>query len=191
MEDVLLPESPSPELQLPEAEEREVQGSTNSPGISFHALTGQVVPSTLKIAGSIKGQGVIVLIDGGSTNNFVQTKLANHLHLVVNPAHSLRVTVGNGDAVPSMGSCSEIKLRLGETTFTVDLILLPIYGADIVLGVQWLRQFGPVIFDYTEMYMEFDYLGQRVRLQGWGQLQYDVARPASFRKSDPNTSQFF
>lgn len=37
-----------------------------------------------------------------------------------------------------MGACSGDNLRFGETTFTVDLILLPIYGADIVLGVQWL-----------------------------------------------------
>lgn len=47
---------------------------------------GQIVPFTLKIAGAINGKEVIVLVDGGSTNNFVQTKLASYLNLIVQPS---------------------------------------------------------------------------------------------------------
>lgn len=49
------------------------------PSISLHAFTGQFVHRTLKVAGSVNGQSVVALIDGGSTHNFIQTRLAKHL----------------------------------------------------------------------------------------------------------------
>lgn len=42
-----------------------------TPCMSFHALNGFLVPSILKIAGHIYGNEVMVLIDSGSTNNFI------------------------------------------------------------------------------------------------------------------------
>lgn len=71
----------------------------DNPCISYHALTGQVVPSTLKLIGTINGKEIIVLVDGGSTNNFVQSQLVSHLGLAVEPSSHLRVIVGNGDAL--------------------------------------------------------------------------------------------
>lgn len=105
----------------------------DSPCISFHALTGRSVPSTLKLAGSINGQPVVVLIDGGSTNNFVHARLADHLQLTVLPSPHLHVTVGNGETLGCSGECRQVALRLGNAFFEVDLFLLPIYGADLVL----------------------------------------------------------
>ena len=55
---------------------------------------------------------------------------------------------------------------MAGTIFTVDLILLPIYGADLVLGVQWLRQLGPILFGYDKLWMEFTYQDKRLRLNG-------------------------
>nr|GEX49229.1 Ty3/gypsy retrotransposon protein [Tanacetum cinerariifolium] len=65
----------------------------------LHAFTGQFVPRTLKVAGSINGHSVVALIDGGSTHNFIQTRLAKHLGLTIQPSPHLQVTVGNGDTV--------------------------------------------------------------------------------------------
>lgn len=96
---------------------------------------GQIIPSTLKLAGSINGQAVMVLIDGGSTNNFIQSRLADQLQLVVQPSSHLRVTVSNGDALTCGGECSGVPLKIGKALFTVDVILLPIYSADVVLSV--------------------------------------------------------
>lgn len=47
------------------------------PSLYFVSRTdGKLVPSTLKIASSINGWDVIVLVDGGSKNNFIQLHLA-------------------------------------------------------------------------------------------------------------------
>ncbi|KAL5848937.1 hypothetical protein ACOSQ4_006950 [Xanthoceras sorbifolium] len=41
------------------------------PEISFHAITGTTHPQTIRLQGRMKGKEVIMLVDGGSTHNFV------------------------------------------------------------------------------------------------------------------------
>ncbi|XP_039137100.1 uncharacterized protein LOC120274627 [Dioscorea cayenensis subsp. rotundata] len=159
-----------------------------SPSISFHALTGQLVPSTLKLSGFLNGQKVVILIDGGSTNNFIQSQLARHLGLPIQPSPQLRVTVGNGDSVDCAGTCHQVSLQLGEASFSVDLILLPIYGADIVLGVQWLSDLGPVLFDYRHLWMEFIHHGTTIRLNGLTPLQLSYISPSALTKHSLTSS---
>ena len=46
------------------------------PEISFHALAGQPTATTLRLKGRLQNVEVQVLVDGGSTHNFVQERLA-------------------------------------------------------------------------------------------------------------------
>lgn len=62
--------------------------------------------------------------------NFVQTKLATHLNLVVQPVDDLHIMVGNGEALSCGGECSKVLLKMGDALVTVDFILLPTYGVD-------------------------------------------------------------
>ncbi len=41
--------------------------------------------------------------------------------------------------------------------FRTDLFLLPLAGCDVVLGIQWLRTLGPILWDFTELKMEFQF----------------------------------
>jgi hypothetical protein len=54
-----------------------------TPTISCNALAGINTPQTLKIEGYIKNKKVIVLIDSGSTHNFIHYKLAKALNCFV------------------------------------------------------------------------------------------------------------
>lgn len=117
---------------------------TTTPSISLHAFTGQFVPRTLKVTGSINGHSIVALFDGGSTHNFIQSRLAKHLGMAIQPIPHLNVTVGNGDTIGCLGLAHQQSILLGQTPFSTDLYLLPIYGADIVLGVEWLAKLGPV-----------------------------------------------
>lgn len=152
---------------------------------------GKLVPSTLKLAGTINGQEVVVLVDGGSTNNFIQSRLAAHLHLTVQPSSHMKVTVGNGGALSCGGECTGVVLMMGGATFTVDLLLLPIYDADLVLGVQWMLQLGPTLFDYKNLWMEFNYQGNQIRLNGLTQPQFHLIRAASLTKPGMDGMQLY
>lgn len=62
--------------------------------------------------------------------------------------------MGNGEVLTSGGECQCVPLQLGEMIISVDLLLLPIFGADIVLGVHLLAKLGPIVFDYQPLWME-------------------------------------
>jgi hypothetical protein len=69
--------------------------------ISCNALNGISTPQTLKIEGYIKKKKVIVLIDSGSTHNFIHYKLAKDLNFFVYPAPEFQVMIADGGTINS------------------------------------------------------------------------------------------
>jgi len=69
-----------------------------------------------------------------------------------------------------------------HTSFTVDLYVLPISGANIVLGVHWLRSLGPIITYYNKLCMQFIYNGQLVTLQGDQDAHLTMLTTPQFRR---------
>jgi len=47
--------------------------------ISFNSLAGQMAPKTLRLLGMLVGHQVVILVDGGSTHNFIQEELVCQL----------------------------------------------------------------------------------------------------------------
>ncbi|CAM8999668.1 unnamed protein product [Rhodiola kirilowii] len=137
-----------------------------APCITFHALQGRTAPSTLRFHAVSYGQPMLVLVDSGSTHNFVQTRVARFLKLAIEPATHLSVTVGNGDEMKCEGVCREVPISINNTLFSVDLHLLPVFGADLVLGAQWLADVGPTTFCYRNMWMSLQRDGQTITLFG-------------------------
>ena len=53
------------------------------PEISLHAIIGSLNPKTMQVIGWIGGQEFVILIDSGSTHNFVDTLICKKAHLLV------------------------------------------------------------------------------------------------------------
>jgi hypothetical protein len=134
--------------------------------ISLHALMGHTIPQTFRVMGQICNNTVGVLIDSGSTHNFVQDRVVKQLGLATQQAHSFKVLVGNGEQLSCTTMCSQVPLFLGPHEFPVDLFVLPLSGAELVLGVQWLKTLGPILTDYEKLTMSFTKDGQRIQLTG-------------------------
>jgi hypothetical protein len=56
---------------------------TVEPIISLNALTGFSAPQTLKLIGYIKHQKVIILVDSGSTHNFIHCHISQETHYYI------------------------------------------------------------------------------------------------------------
>ncbi|KAL0395952.1 UNVERIFIED_CONTAM: Transposon Ty3-G Gag-Pol polyprotein [Sesamum calycinum] len=63
------------------------------------------------------------------------------------------------------GVCRDVPLLL-QYNFSVSLYVIPIFGADIVLGVQWLSSLGLFISDFSVPSMQFAHNGHWVTLTG-------------------------
>lgn len=104
--------------------------------ISFHSLAGHLAPETLLLVGYIGSQHMVILIYGGSNHNFIQESLALQLGLPTHTSPSLSVMVGNGQYFPCNRLCEAITILIQDISFTLDLYVLPLCGANLVLGVQ-------------------------------------------------------
>lgn len=135
-----------------------------TPQISLNTMEGTPAPQTFRLLGQLRRHQVIILIDGGSTHNFIQSRLARFLALSTVPTATLRVMVGNGNTLECNTQSLQVPISIQDHTFTLDLFHLPLCGADLVLGVQWLKQLGPITTDYQRLTMTFSHLGRNITL---------------------------
>jgi hypothetical protein len=84
-----------------------------TPTILCNALAGINTPQTLKIEGYIKKKKLIVLIDSGSTHNFIHYKLAKYLNFFVYLAPEFQVMIVDGGIINCLGKCNKINLTMG------------------------------------------------------------------------------
>ncbi|XP_038704764.1 uncharacterized protein LOC120000718 [Tripterygium wilfordii] len=110
---------------------------------------------TMKVEGTVKTHPVIVLIDSGSTHNFVSSKLVKQMGWQLEKTAEFKVMIADGGQVLSMGCCTSVPLMMGSYSCMMNLFVLPLGGCDIVLGVQWLQTVSPVLWDFQELTMQF------------------------------------
>ncbi|GJZ63642.1 transposon ty3-G gag-pol polyprotein [Tanacetum coccineum] len=136
------------------------------PEVSFHAITGTNHPQTLRLAGRIKNKDVVVLIDGGSTHNFIDQTLVDRFGLSIDRKITFEVIVGNRAKELCPGRVRDLSLTIQGYTITTDFWVLPAAACPVVLGIQWLKTLGPVETDYQKLTLGFTIAGATHILQG-------------------------
>jgi hypothetical protein len=137
-----------------------------TPTISCHALDRIITPQTLNIEGYIKNKNVIVLIDYGSTHNFIHYKFAKSLNCFVSLAPAFQVMIENGGTINCSGKFHKINITMGEYVMNSPMIVITMGGVDVVLGVQWLQSLGTMDFNFQELVMNFSLEGKEFELRG-------------------------
>ena len=102
--------------------------------LSFNALRGFIVAGTMRFEGRIQGAVVQILLDSGSSDNFIQPRIAKSLKLPIQPSPQFQVMVGNGQTMPTEGVVQDLQVTIQGHELTLSVYLLPITRADIVLG---------------------------------------------------------
>ncbi|GJW88274.1 putative nucleotidyltransferase, ribonuclease H, partial [Tanacetum coccineum] len=98
----------------------------------------------MRVRGYVGKQPLHILIDCGSTHNFLDVFAAKKLPCQLTPTIPLRVDVANGS---KMVSSSE-------------------WGCDMVLGIQWLSTLGYINRNLKNLTMKFNYQGNKIMLRG-------------------------
>ncbi|RRT67656.1 hypothetical protein BHM03_00009746 [Ensete ventricosum] len=128
-------------------------------------LAGYTNLQKLKIEGFLEQQFVIVLIDVGSTHNFMCSKVAAHLMHQKEDYNGFEVKVANGQIMKCNQKCPRVKLILQKQDIVADFFLLPLDGFDIVLDVDWLSTIGDVFWNFSKLTMKFFRKGKQVILR--------------------------
>jgi hypothetical protein len=65
------------------------------PAISLNAIIGFSAPQTLKLIGYIKHQKVIILVDSGSTHNFIHRSISQETNCYIREVNNFQIMIAN------------------------------------------------------------------------------------------------
>lgn len=117
-----------------------------------------------------------MLIDSGSSHNIIQPRIAEFLGLPIVAIKPFLVFVGNGQTIQYSGSCLDVPVNLSGHEFHIPFFVLLVHGADIVLGVHWLKTLESFLSDYNVPSIQFTHNGIPITIVG----DTSSAIPASF-----------
>ncbi|XP_028807937.1 uncharacterized protein LOC114762595 [Neltuma alba] len=152
--------------------------------ISLHAILGGSTSSTMKLQGTLLSKPVLILIDSGSTHNFIYEKIVAELKIPTQQIPTFGVQIGNGNIIACRSVCKQVEIQVQSLTIKDDFFPFAIGGADMVLGIKWLASLNTVEANWQKMYMIFWVNGKRYKLQGTPQSERTKASLHSFMSTE-------
>ena len=116
--------------------------------LSLHAMSGAKAPSTMRLMAWIGRHKVTLLVDSGSSHNFVNANIIKKIELRGVAVEPFEVKVANGEKLKCDEVVRDVKLNVQGVMIVMDLHVLTIVGLDVVLGIAWLKSVGMVLTDY-------------------------------------------
>jgi hypothetical protein len=137
-----------------------------TPHLSLHALQGTTGCHTIKVWGKLDKCPIFILIDSGSTHNFLNANLASKQNCLLTPIKPMLVEAANGGTMSCTKLCKNLQWKMQGVQFQADVFVMPLQSYDMVLGIQWLKLLGNVLANYEDKWMNFWWEGNEVTLKG-------------------------
>jgi hypothetical protein len=115
--------------------------------LSVNAAQGTSFGNRVRMVADLYGQEVIILIDSGSSSNFISESLASEWRHWA-PLNSIKqVRVANGDVLRCTHELVDCPVWISRHGFKMTLKILPLSCYDIILGINWLEGHNPMEVD--------------------------------------------
>ncbi|KAG8368991.1 hypothetical protein BUALT_Bualt15G0103800 [Buddleja alternifolia] len=134
--------------------------------ISMHAMTGIHDYKTMRVTRITKGKPIHILIDTGSTHNFIDLEAAKRLGCKLQPMTPFVVSVADGNKIHSSFIWRNFSWKMQGVKFIADLMTIPLGGCDMVLGIQWLITLGDINWNFSQLKMDFTTDNKKVVSRG-------------------------
>ncbi|KAJ4817704.1 polyprotein [Rhynchospora pubera] len=120
---------------------------------------------TLKYKGLIGPIPICALVDSGSTHSFINPSIVQQLALPTSVTIPLSIKIADGSKLNTDTVCEDLAFQLQGIEFCGNLRVLEIQGYDVILGMDWLSQFGLMTIDWNMGTLYIKHKGQDVKLQ--------------------------
>ncbi|GAB2287909.1 hypothetical protein Dimus_037966 [Dionaea muscipula] len=154
-------------------EEEEVyedaHGDTYNPvkeEVPTEALSSLTFQHVFKVRGIARGREMNILVDSGATSSFLDAAIIQKVECSVVGTNPLRVAVANGECMVSHAMCPNFFWTMDEEPFKADLMIFYLGTYDLVLGLDWMKQFGLIIIDLNKFTISFIKEGRRCEVKG-------------------------
>lgn len=98
----------------------------------------------MRMLAGLKGEHVIILLDIGSSHNYVSKQVVYQLKLSPSKADKIKVRIASGKNMLSHGFCEKVPIHIHDIVFTIDFDILELNDYDIVPDTDWFRQLGSI-----------------------------------------------
>lgn len=123
----------------------------------------------MRVTGQFNGQPLNILVDTGSTHNFLDTNTAKQMGCQLKQTYPLQVSIPGSNNLISRQECKGFVWQMQGEMFQTDVMLLPLGGCEMVLGMQWLSTLGDVLCNFLKLRMHFVHKGKKVVITGTSQ----------------------
>ncbi|KAK0571245.1 hypothetical protein LWI29_013061 [Acer saccharum] len=130
--------------------------------LSLNAMYGISKPSTMRLMAWVGKFKVSMLVDSGSSHNFINTNIVRKIGLRGAAIEPFDMKVANGEKLKCEEVVHEVKMNVQRVRIAADLHVFSLVGVDVVLGNAWLKSIGKVVTYFDAMTIEFK-LGGRKR----------------------------
>jgi hypothetical protein len=149
--------------------------------LSECAVSDTVGKRTIRLQGLLQNQEILILVDSGSSSNFLSEQLVSRLQLSTQECVPSQVTIADGGKMLCNQVVTGLEWWCQGKTFKTDLKVLPLGGYDMILGMEWLEEFSPMWVDWKRKKMRLTYEEKRITLVGIKE-QLDQCKPVSARQ---------
>lgn len=134
--------------------------------LTLHFMMGIHTFKTMRITGSAFGKPIHVLIDCGSTHNFFDLDYAKKTGCKLKETTPFYVDLAGNKRIISKYECKNFTWRMQGVQFHTDIMILPLGGCDMVLGIQWLVTLGDIMWNFSDLRMVIPNGNKKVVLRG-------------------------
>lgn len=157
-------------------------GNTEEAMISLNALTGTIAFQTMRVKGYYGKKALQLLVDSGSTHDFLDEYVALKLGCDIQPVEHMVVRVANGNKMRCTTWVPNFTWKLQNEEFSTDVYLLPLNACDVVLGVHWLSTLGDIKWHFAKLTMQFHHQGRSMTLRGATTPKLSLLKASKFDK---------
>ncbi|KAF2285305.1 hypothetical protein GH714_042347 [Hevea brasiliensis] len=138
--------------------------------MSLNAMRGTPGAQTMCVAGTCGKRSLQILINIGSTHNFLDSHIARKVGCELVKVTGVVVEVVNGQELQCEHFCKEFTWCMQNQTFTTEVFILPLDSYDLILGASWLATLGEITWNFQTLQMKFWVGNEAHVLQGQNKI---------------------
>ena len=119
-----------------------------------------------EIKGKAMNTSMVMLVDSSNTYNFIDQIVVKRMGCSIQTISGIGVSIANGDRIWVHEVCKKVYWETEGLLQLTNFMALPLNRCDLILGVQWLKTLGSIIWDFTTLTIRFHLDNQQFILHG-------------------------
>ena len=99
----------------------------------------------IKLLGVVGDRPALILVDSGSSGNFVSSAFAKQQPITLDKEERQAVRMADGTVQWTDGKTEQLGVCIGAYEDEIQFNILPLHRYDAILGAPWLQEYNPVI----------------------------------------------